>query len=240
MQHIIIADAAVEFSQDLRQSLETEYHVTVCHSGKAALSCIRSQVPDLLVLDLMLPEVDGLGLLEMLQSEGIHTTVMVITRFLSAYVAENTARFGIAYAMLKPCDLQAAVHRIRDLLCHMQLHSEPRIDKRRRVSELLLEMGIPAKLNGYALVREAVLIMAASPGISITKELYPAVAQSCGVTVNMVERSIRTAISSGWEKGGKQAWQRHFSPDDTEPLRPSNGSFIAGLAELLGADPAIL
>lgn len=233
MQRIIIADASVEFSQDLRQNLEIEYLVTVCHSGKTALDCIRSQVPDLLVLDLMLPEVDGLSLLEALQSEGIHTTVMVITRFLSAYIAENTARFGIAYAMLKPCDLHAAEHRIRDLLSHMQLHTEPRIDRRRLISELLLEMGISAKLNGYALVREAVLIMAAKPGISITKELYPAVAQSCGVTVNMVERSIRTAIASGWEKGGKQAWQRHFAPEDNDPLRPSNGSFIAGLAELL-------
>lgn len=233
MQRIVIADASVEFSQSLRQDLESEYSVILCHSGKAALNAIRAQVPDLLVMDLMLPEIDGLSLLEILQAEQIRTTVMVITRFLSPYVAENTARFGIAYAMLKPCDLSATQHRIRDLLSHLQPVSEPQIDSRRRVSELLLETGIPAKLNGYALIRESILIMAATPGLSITKELYPAVAQSCGCTVNMVERSIRTAIASGWEKGGKQAWQKHFTPEDTDPVRPSNGVFIAGLAELL-------
>lgn len=233
LQKIIIADASADFTQGLLQALERDFQVTVCRSGRETLNAVHNQSPDLLVLDLMLPEIDGLGLLEILQEEGIRPAVMVLTRILSPYVADNTARLGISYVMMKPCDLADAAHRIRDLLGHLQGRSETAAGSRRQVTELLMEMGIPAKLSGYSFVREAVLMMAAKPGLSITKELYPAVAQSCGVSVNVVERSIRTAIASGWEKGGKQAWQRHFAPEDTTPLRPSNGAFIAGLAELL-------
>ena len=100
-----------------------------------------------------------------------------------------------------------------------------------RVSGLLRQLGVPAKLKGSGYLREAVELYAADPEQSITKELYCKVAQRCNVTTVQVERSVRTAIETAWQHRDKLLWRRYFTCGDAS--RPSNGEFVACLAECL-------
>ena len=108
-------------------------------------------------------------------------------------------------------------------------------DPRTAVSNILLRLGIPTKMRGYAFLREAVLVMAHDRTQSVTKELYPTVAQRCGGNPLQVERTIRAAIHSAWDNRDESAWNQVFHTSGPIP-RPTNSAIISLLAEQLGND----
>ena len=160
--------------------------------------------------------------------------VLATSRFINDYVLEAVEKMGVGYLMMKPCDVHATAARISDLSRRIRPPVLSRPDPRTQVSNLLLTLGIPTKLRGYAYLREAILLMASAPGQSITKELYPAVAAACNCKKDHVERSIRSAIQIAWKNRDEQVWGIYFRPeaDGTIP-RPSNGTFITRLADSL-------
>lgn len=233
MQRILIADTSDSFCQALEKQLQADFEVFRCASGKKALELAQKLRPDILVLDLMLPELDGISLLHKLCQEDISPTVLATTSLCSDYVASHSARLGIQYIMLKPCDLQATVSRIHDLSARLQKNRPVSVSPDIQVSNILTFLGIPPKLKGYELLRDAILLSMQAPGQSITKELYPSVARRACIPVSQVERSIRTAIAVGFEKGIPIHWAKYFPPGDGSIQRPSNGVFIISIAEFL-------
>lgn len=231
---LLIADGNEEFRLALADALQGAYRVRCCCDGKQALELLRSYRPDVFVLDLMLPELDGISLLQMAVKEHICPMVLATTRFQSDYILESIDRLGVGYLMLKPCDIRATAARVGDLSRKLNPPSVTQPDPRAFVSSLLLSLGIPTKLRGYAYLREAVLLMVKDPGQSITKELYPAVGGLCGSNAIHVERSIRSAIASAWSRRDDRVWQMYFQacPDGSIP-RPTNAAFISRLADSL-------
>lgn len=231
---LLIADGNEEFRLALAQALQGAYYVRSCQSGKEALNLLRSYSPDVLVLDLMLPELDGISLLQSAAASGFRPMVLATTPFLNDYVLESAERLGVGYMIRKPCDIRATVARITDLSQRLHPLQPTKPDPRTSVSNLLLSLGVPTKLHGYAYLREAVLLMAQDPSQSITKELYPRVAALCRCNPKHVERSSRTAIESAWLHRDDRIWQLYFQPgvDGIIP-RPSNGAFISRLADSL-------
>ena len=231
---LLIADDNEEFRQALADALQGAYYIRTCRTGREALFLLRSYSPDILVLNLMLPEMDGISLLENAVESGIRPMVLATTSLDNDYVVESASRLGVQYLMRRPCDVPSTVVRIRDLSRRLEppLISQP--DPMTQVSNLLLSLGVPTRLNGYALVREAILIMARNPDYAITKELYPAVALVCHCKKDHVERSIRSAIQIAWKNRDEQIWKLYFrqEADGTIP-RPSNGTFITRLADSL-------
>ena len=144
------------------------------------------------------------------------------------------ARLGVAYVMRRPCEIPAAVARIRDLSRKLEPPVFSLPDPQTQVTNLLLRLGIPTRLKGYQQARVAILKMAEEPDMAITKELYPAVAEACGGDRDHVERTIRSAITAAWKKRDEQVWGQYFlpGPDGTVP-KPTNGEFITRLAECL-------
>ena len=177
----------------------------------------------------MLPELDGISLLENAAAEGICPKVLAATPLLTDYVLEAAQRLGIGYLMRKPCDIQAAATRIGDL-SHTLKPSAQKREPRGRISELLLSLSISTKHNGFGYLTEAILITIQEPGLSITKELYPSVAKICGCKKGNVERSIRSTLEVAWDHGNSKIWQQYF-PDAIS--RPTNAFFISRLAEAL-------
>lgn len=232
MQKLLIADRNEDFRLALAEALQGHYHIRSCSSGREALDLLRSDSPDIFVLDLMLPELDGITLLETAVSEGIRPKVLAATSLLSDYVLEAAARLGIGYLILKPCDVHATAARIGDLT-HTLRASPRKPEKRTLVSQQLLSLSLSTKHKGYNYLIEAVLMMEKEPNVSITKELYPAVAKICGCERGHVERSIRSAIESAWKRRDPLLWQQYF-PDAVS--RPSNAVFICRLAEALRLD----
>ena len=108
-------------------------------------------------------------------------------------------------------------------------------DPRTTVSNMLLRLGIPTKMRGYAFLREAVLVMAHDRTQSVTKELYPTVARRCGGNPLQVERTIRAAIHSAWDNRDESAWNQVFRTSGPIP-RPTNSTMISLLAEQLRND----
>lgn len=229
MRKLLIADCNEDYRTALAATLSSQYHVLCCRSGTEALSALFQEHPDILILDLMLPELDGLTLLERISANGICPMVLAATPILSDYVFSCAQRLGIEYLIRKPCAIEAIASRVRDLSQRLKA-PEPKTDPVGFVTGLLLSLDISTKHNGFAYLREAILLMAKDPAQSVTKMLYPEVARICGCNKENVERSIRTALDRAWEKRDCEKWQRYF-PNAQQ--RPSNAVFISRLTEAL-------
>lgn len=234
---LLIADCSDDFRKSLESALQGNYRVHTCRSGREALELLKTITPDILVMDLMLPELDGISLLQALNNSGIRPTVLATTRLVNDYVVSTTTKLGVDYLMVKPCSVQAIVNRVRDLSKQKPRPMLSAPDPKTHISNLLVSLGIPTKLRGYAYLREAVLLMSENPMQSITKELYPSVARQFNCTPSQVERSIRNAIQQSWEKRSDEVWTTVFQPDGSGTIpRPSNAAFISRLADRLLLD----
>ena len=229
MRKLLIADCNEDYRTVLSSALQAHYQVLCCRSGTEALALLYQERPDILVLDLMLPELDGITLLERISDNGLRPMVLAATPIFSEYVNACAQRLGIEYLVRKPCDIEAIAARVRDLSRRLKA-PEPRTDPVSYVTNLLLSLSISTKHDGFAYLREAILLMAQDPSQSVTKVLYPEVARICGCTKDSVERSIRTALDRAWAKGDKAVWLKYFPGAEQ---RPSNAVFISRLTEAL-------
>lgn len=234
IRKLLIADGGEEFRQALKEMLQGAYHVRTCQDGKEALNLLRSFKPDILILDLMLPELDGISLLQSVIQDDVSPVVLATSRFINDYVLEAAGKLGVGYLIRKPCDIRAIAARIADLSRCSRSVTTCQPDSRYHVSNLLLSLGVPPKRAGYRYLREAIPIMARNPDLPVTKELYPAIGALCQIDGNNVERSIRSAIHAAWEHRDDRIWQLYFPPDSTGYIpRPTNAAFILRLADSL-------
>ena len=234
MLKLLIADAAEDFRTAVADATKGTYVVKTCGDGQSALELARSFGPDLLILDLMIPGVDGLSLVQLITQYRGKPLILATTRFLSDYVLESASRIGIDYMVVKPCNIQSVVTRLADLVDSQNPPAQIKADPRVTVTNLLLAMGFATNNKGYLYLREAIPIYAEDPQQAITKELYPAVAKRCGGGVEQVERAMRTAIQRAWIRRDEQIWKMYFTPlPDGTVRKPSNSEFISRIAELL-------
>ena len=235
---LLIAEGTEDFRIALAAALRDSYILQECDDGARALELMASFQPDAVVLDLMLPGLDGITLLQRTVELKLHPIVLATTRFHNDYVVEAAQSLGVAYIMVKPCEIRATVSRLEDI-CQRIHPPVSRLDAKEYVSNVLLSLGIPTKLKGYGYLREAILLMAQDPTQSITKVLYPAVAaiykkENMHIDAKHVERSIRSAIERAWERRDSALWQQYFAADGEGNLRrPSNGAFISRISDIL-------
>ena len=231
---LLIAEGTDELRLALTDMLSGSYQLCHCGDGLRAKELLASFHPDVMILDLMLPGYDGISLLQWAVEQDHHPMVLATTRFLNEYVAEEIGRLGVGYVMLKPCDLKATAARLKDIGSRIHAPRVSRPDPQARANNLLLSLGVPTKLRGYAYLREAVLLCLQTPGQSVTKVLYPQVAKRCGCEAAHVERSIRTAIAAAWSRRNEQVWREYFQPDASGQIpRPTNAACITRLADAL-------
>ncbi len=231
---LLIADGEEEFRRTLADLLSGVCRIRTAANGEEALRQLRDFSPDILILDLMMPGLDGITLLQRAADGGIHPTVLATTRFVSDYTIDQLQRLGVGYLMVKPCDMQAVVSRVADMAARLEAPTVTHPDARITASNLLLSLNVPARLSGYTYLREAILLMAKDPSQSLTKELYPAVAAIIRGNARQVEHAMRCAIRTAWEHRDERIWRMYFWPDGAGQLpRPTNAEFIARLADAL-------
>lgn len=235
MLKLLISDASEEFRLALADQLKNTYVIRLCQEGNETLEQMRIFRPDVMILDLTLPGMDGISLLHRASAEGIYPVVLATTRFLNEYVQRSAEFLGVGYLMMKPCDVNATIARLSDLTQEIGDPLLCRPDQRTIVSNLLLSLGIQAKLRGYSCLVEAILEKMRDPEQQTTKELYPAVARICGGNGKQIERAIRSAIASAWENREENLWRLYFQTDAKgEVKRPSNSQFISCLSARIG------
>lgn len=231
---LLISDSNREFSDALVRNLQGVYQVRTTFEGRQTLETILSYQPDLLILDLILPGMDGVSILQTAAEAGAQPMVLATTCYVNDYVLDALTRLNVGYLVKKPCDVRATIRRLGDLSqrLHAPVISHP--DPRTAASNLVLTLGVRTKLDGYTYLLDAIPMVLREPGISLTKELYPEVGKRHRVNGGQVERAIRGAVHSAWEKRDEHIWQMYFQPGpDGRVHRPTNGSFITRLAECL-------
>ena len=231
---LMIVDDSPLFREALERVLSDAYEICLCGDGRQALEVVSTVKPDVMILDLMLPEVDGVTLLHEIRNAGLRPMVLAVTRFFNDYVMESAQELGIGYIIRKPCTPEAVSQRVRDLSKRLNPRGGKPVDPVRFIAEQVKLLRFSSRHKGTEYIKEAVLLMYHQPGISITKELYPSVGDRFGCNALQVERSIRSAIGAAWSQPGNDHWAHLFSPEpDGTVNRPSNGNLIARLAEAL-------
>lgn len=227
---LLIADGNNESLYAATEALEKTYQITRCSDGNKALELLRKNQYDLVVMNLMLPQLDGLTLLEILSKEHIYPTVLAVTPNVSEYVRSTAENLGIIYMIRIPFEARWMTLLIQNLLDYPKIQRFSQCDAR-FVSRLLSNLGIFPGNYGYTVLLNAILIAADSPtSISMTKELYPAVGKLCDLSATCVEHMIRITLSKLWPGRNIAAWETQFPRRNT---RPTNAQFILTLAQEL-------
>lgn len=238
---ILVADDNQRFCDVLRQSLDVVEGlevVGVVHDGIETVRAVQRMLPDLLVLDIIMPHLDGLGVLEQLHDCQLEKMprVIVLSGMGQDAIASMALSLGADYYMLKPFDMDVLIKRIKDLMSD-RTGSMMRTNYQHRdqvVVSLLGQVSMPPNINGYQYLREAVNLVSVDVSLlrGITNKLYPMLAETFASTPSRVERSIRHAIETTFNKGNMDALFRFFGNTmDPQKGKPTNGEFIAMLAE---------
>ncbi len=234
MPKLLIADSDEVFRRQLSETLSDVCLVRTCTNGTQALEQMYTFRPDILIVDLLLPQIDGISLLHRIQDQSFQPAVLALSCFTSPYVMNALAKLGVYYLITKPCDIQAVVCHVRDLAAEATPAPISQVDLRSAVSNLLLGLGFSTKLDGFTYLLAAIPLFAEDPAQAITKELYTAVGKLYNKDGRQVERSIRNAIDIAWQNRQERVWQNYFptAPGAQVP-RPSNRTFISRMAGIL-------
>lgn len=238
---VIVDDSPTERQELLDQFDGMSQFVVIgeARHGREAVDLVRALQPDLLILDDLLPYLDGLGVLNQLGGEQ-RPQVLVLMSCASDRLVFHYYESGADYCLLRPVTADLVAERALLLSGHRSdpaLHTVPRSSPNSRtIAELLKRTGVPAHLQGYRFLKDAVQYILGSDKEScgMTKELYPHIARIHGTQPNRVERSIRHAIEVAWGRADLNDLQRLFGATVHHVRgKPTNSEFVAMLADHL-------
>lgn len=231
MLKLLIADSSNIVTHSLSQILIAHYELRVCSDGNIALDILAEFQPDILIINLMLPHVDGLGVLQ--KTVFKPKIIMALTTYVSNYMEHLLTELGVDYIMIAPSS-HSLRSRLEDLLRKQVIISDPQ-NARSLTTAYLHALNVPTHLDGYRHLCVAIPKYAEDPTQLITKELYPAVAELCdSKDGRAVEHAIRTAIQIAWSHRNDNIWHKYFPPDADGAIPcPTNKEFICCLAEYL-------
>ena len=259
---ILIADDNTDFSLTLKGYLDNEEDmevVGIARDGEEAFKMIEATNPDIALLDVIMPHLDGLGVLEKIADSNITKKPMCI--MLSAVgqdkITQKAIQLGAQYYIVKPFDITMLIKRIKELkkiqpeelnksITCREIKSSyitiPKHTKKKEenlealVTNVIHEVGVPAHIKGYQYLREAIIMVVNDIEIinQITKQLYPEIAQKYGTTPSRVERAIRHAIEVAWGRGQTDVGENIFGYTVSAAKgKPTNSEFIAMIADKL-------
>ena len=241
---VYIADNS-ELKEDLLKNLKDSEEIEIVGSsadGHMAENEIKSLCPDVLLFDIVLPNEDGFVLIEKLKTQmGDRCPKLIAVSALSheGFISKAIST-GVSYYINKPCTTNSVTERIKDVFS-LKAPTNNDSDKRdksrvidEKISNIFITVGIPAHIKGYQFLREAIKMAIDTPEIinSITKKLYPAIAEKYDTSASKVERAIRHAIEVAWNRGKIENINSIFGLKVyTSNEKPTNGEFIALVAD---------
>ena len=236
---VLLADANEEFRTLVRKIIDETEEFTVVGSvgdGAEALRLARQEAPDLLLMDVLLPGLDGFGVLKQLRELEKPPKVILISAFCSDSVVSEAVELGANYFMFKPVEENALLDRMRALFGRDLPEERHPVELKNLVTSVIHEIGVPAHIKGYQYLREAIMIAVDDMDVinAVTKVLYPEVAKRFNTTPSRVERAIRHAIEVAWDRGDLETLQKYFGYTVSNAKgKPTNSEFIAMIADRL-------
>ncbi len=235
---VVLADANEEFRTMLRESIEETGEFTVVGSagdGMSALRAVEERKPQLLVADLVLPELDGFGLLDRMAALPQRPKTILLTAVYRSEIVALAMTKDVSFFMPKPCETASLLERMRQAAGAEAAVEEDGLNAlQRQVTAVIHEVGVPAHIKGYQYVREAIVIAVQDMDVinAVTKVLYPEVARRFNTTPSRVERAVRHAIEVAWDRGDLETLQRYFGYTVSNTKgKPTNSEFIAMIAD---------
>lgn len=259
---VFIADDNQEFAQTLAgyvQEQDDMEVIGIAKDGNEAIDMIANVTPDIALLDVIMPHLDGIGVLEKLNM--IKSDKKPICIMLSAVgqdkITQKAVTLGAEYYIVKPFDIELLIKRIRELknfkpgqnvnslmgreikpqYVEIPLNGEKSQDNLEAlVTNIIHEVGVPAHIKGYQYLREAIIMVVNDIDVinQITKSLYPKIAYKFSTTPSRVERAIRHAIEVAWGRGDQKAVENIFGYTiSASKGKPTNSEFIAMIADKL-------
>lgn len=259
---ILIADDNQDFAKTLANYIEEQEDMEVkaiAKDGEEALDTIEKIEPDIVLLDVIMPHLDGIGVLEKVNNIKLNKKPICI--MLSAVgqdkITQKAVTLGAEYYVVKPFDIELLIKRIRELKNYMpgqnlnnfitkeikQQYVEISNNGEKNsnnlealVTNIIHEVGVPAHIKGYQYLREAIIMVVNDIDVinQITKSLYPKIAYKFSTTPSRVERAIRHAIEVAWGRGDQKTVENIFGYTISAAKgKPTNSEFIAMIADKL-------
>ena len=238
---VILADASEEFRILLKDTIEETGEFSVVGSagdGEQLVQLVQELKPQLVIMDLVLPGLDGFGVLERMELMKDEAPQIIVTSaFCSDRMVQQATQMGVYFFLPKPVSESS-------LMEHMRHAANPREERNEvhapalegLVTGIIHEIGVPAHIKGYQYLREAIMIAVDDMDVinAVTKVLYPEVAKRFATTPSRVERAIRHAIEVAWDRGDLETLQHYFgSTVNSAKGKPTNSEFIALIADRL-------
>ena len=249
--NIAIADDNERMLRLLADIVESDEELSVvgtARDGEEAYQVIQEKEPDVVLLDIMMPKLDGLGVLERINRDRTlkkHPAFIMISAIGQERITENAFDLGADYYIMKPFDNDMVINRIkkvknrtlgvkglesRKVNAYEKLEEEEEPNLEADVTEIIHEIGVPAHIKGYQYLRDAIIMSVNDMDMlnSITKILYPTIAKKYQTTSSRVERAIRHAIEVAWSRGKMDTIDEMFGYTiHNGKGKPTNSEFIA-------------
>jgi two-component system response regulator (stage 0 sporulation protein A) len=253
---VCIADDNRELVNLLNEYISAQNDLQVvgtAYNGQECLSLIEEQEPDVLILDIIMPHLDGLAVLERINKLNMKKkpNIIMLTAFGQEDVTKKAVDLGAAYYVLKPFDMEVLISNIREVSGQTRsfiqqsstqsfISNSQKNDKSfnldASITSIIHEIGVPAHIKGYMYLREAITMVYNDIELlgSITKVLYPDIAKKFNTTSSRVERAIRHAIEVAWSRGNIDSISSLFGYTVSHSkAKPTNSEFIAMVADKL-------
>ena len=258
---VAIADDNREFCQIISQfiSAQEEFEVVgIAKDGIEALELIEKEKPQILILDIIMPHLDGLGVLEKLHEseDDFFPKVIVLSAVGQDKITQRAIELGASYYVVKPFDFQIFIKRLKQTVDNNVI-IEPKLgmtntfkknvnnenNLETKITKIIQEIGVPAHIKGYLYLREAIHMVIEDMDYlgAVTKELYPNVAEKFNTTPSRVERAIRHAIEVAWNRGKIDTIDNIFGYTvNNNKGKPTNSEFIALIADKIRLEQDVL
>ena len=242
--------------------------VGIANDGLQAVARIQENPPDVMILDMVMPYLDGMGVLTRMAEMNFarRPKVIILSAFEEESVVAKSSRLGADYYLLKPFDRDILINRIRQVvecegnsLMKTVMANAPVIKETPRphvaykprqrtgafdldaeVTRVLHDLGVPTYFKGYAYLKDTIKVVTEDLSMlgSVTKSLYPKIAEKHGTTSLIVEAAIRYIIQKTWKQGNPDEINKVFgyAVNLRDGKAPTNSFFIAKIAELVRLD----
>ena len=259
----LIVDGDIAEAEILEERLKEEFEVVgAVFDGVKAIEEITTQTPDVVLVDIMLPHIDGIGVIEKCREQIAYDQLpvfIVLTSIGTEKLIECINHMDVDYCMMRPFKKEVLIHRIKQVAKIKGLDQkirqrgkEQRLERRKQktvldyefnmkqdVTKIIRDLGIPAHIKGYQYIREGIIMAIEDINMMnyITKLLYPTIAKKYKTTSSSVERAIRHAIEVAWNRGKVELLEEMFGYTISAGKgKPTNSEFIALIADKLRLD----
>lgn len=248
---VLVADDNKSLNDELCEAIRTQSDMRLAaaaYDGEEAYKLILETRPDVVILDLVMPKLDGIGVLKRLGAAPLPKRPKIIVYSISSVAINMAASVSpmVDYCLLKPQSAERVFETVRDLAVPrsavMQIASKAaapadnakEADLETVVTDFIHELGVPAHIKGYQYIRSAIMMVVENMDLLnyITKQLYPEIAKAYGTTASRVERAIRHSIEVAWSRGKPEVMNEIFGYTiHTGKGKPTNSEFIAMVAD---------